>query len=955
MMSTVDYLAIPELYFDWLGGLRWSEDGEAIEYVTRAEGQSRTFALAPEVALFLEGYQSAEPVACFGFVLHILDLLGVGRRSEVVETFASGRQPAELAYLFRECGRPFFNAGALAASLGREWPPARVQPDLREVGLRLARRPTALVLRRALRLPEPPSETPVLRPLIFSARVLKALAALSTDELRHWLRTGRPPAAEDVGEPIAEAAEAARPHSLALVLARLEARQRLKGAQPLVAQLLGAFTLPPRRLATADLPTGGYADLTTRGQPEHLLPGQFALDPMEFLRRFAERELLYHHREEPNAPTTEELVVVLDQGVRTWGGTRLVLAAAALALGRLAERRGWRLRLVTTGEPDRVVDPLEIDEDTLGKQFESSDLSASPADALAGALTAPPPSLGLRDVVLLTHARALIDPSVVAVCRRLDARTRLFGVGVNTGGDVEFVEMVGGGAIRRARCRVQAGAPPMSEPVPRTDDPAVWTGDVEPIGFPFRLGISRPVEGRLLAFDEAGDWLFLGSGTGLVHAWRIDGSDAEVLPRGTVGGHPLAELEALIGVAGGLVACGWVEGRLVAVHHDMNGHRVRSNVLANLKGRPELSLQYFPDLHCVVVRAAPEEFWAVDLGELGTSFSLSTSEPTVPRTTRASEALDRAIAHHESLARLQFTSGNAVNRYREVGLVVRYDLAERCLRVTAPDRPPMAVKTLTDGQDVFEKSMLRWAEWRGDVLAASFMLIGRDRPPPGASLRLYRAPEGSPICEVNDLSDPHGFTLSRDGRLLAYKLSDRQFAVRAVDAGPGQRLLSPRGRIHGRIDVELGDDFLLARTGEPYHIIRWDQGLLERSQGRADPRAGIDALNVRRGHATTRLSREPLSPMPTALADTRRFVAWGQRKLWAAVDQLSQIILLAPEGDLLCVFFLFRDQFAAWMPDGTRLGPPPLIGGPATPDAARRIGSALKRAGLARSESERVS
>ena len=63
--------------------------------------------------------------------------------------------------------------------------------------------------------------------------------------------------------------------------------------------LMLTLTLPPRRFVPQELPVGGYTDIVTRGQIEHLLPTQFALDELEFLRRFAENELLYFRREEP--------------------------------------------------------------------------------------------------------------------------------------------------------------------------------------------------------------------------------------------------------------------------------------------------------------------------------------------------------------------------------------------------------------------------------------------------------------------------------------------------------------------------------------------------------------------------------------------------------------------------------------------------------------------------------
>ena len=106
-----------------------------------------------------------------------------------------------------------------------------------------------------------------------------------------------------------------------------------------ISRLEGALSLPPRRLDRSELQTDGYSDLTTRGTPEQILPIQFALEDEEFLRRFAERELLYFHRETPRPPAVEEMVLLLDQGVRTWGDVRLVLAGAAMALARQAERR----------------------------------------------------------------------------------------------------------------------------------------------------------------------------------------------------------------------------------------------------------------------------------------------------------------------------------------------------------------------------------------------------------------------------------------------------------------------------------------------------------------------------------------------------------------------------------------------------------------------------------------
>ena len=79
----------------------------------------------------------------------------------------------------------------------------------------------------------------------------------------------------------------------------MKERTRLSGAIPLVNAMVSALSLPPRRATPPQLPLGGYADVTTRGEPEQLLLSQLALDPDDFVRRFAEKELLYFRREEP--------------------------------------------------------------------------------------------------------------------------------------------------------------------------------------------------------------------------------------------------------------------------------------------------------------------------------------------------------------------------------------------------------------------------------------------------------------------------------------------------------------------------------------------------------------------------------------------------------------------------------------------------------------------------------
>src|SRR5581483_11102320 len=253
--------------------------------------------------------------------------------------------------------------------------------------------------------------------------------------LIHWLKNGGAPpsAGRQLAEPLRATPRRAGP-SLATVLRR---RPRLAGAVALAPALDAALSLPPRRLRPSEQPMGGYEGVTTRGAPERLLPHQFALEPLDFVRRFAEHELLYFRREEPHRGERPERLVVLDQGVRTWGGVRLALAAAVVALAGKDRRRAGPLRLAMTAADRPPFDPAAVPLTELADLLEASDLTPNPAAALARALRAAD-GPGPRDVVLLTHPRCLTESAVrdaVALRRPAD---RLFVLAVADDGRAEL-------------------------------------------------------------------------------------------------------------------------------------------------------------------------------------------------------------------------------------------------------------------------------------------------------------------------------------------------------------------------------------------------------------------------------------------------------------------------------------------------------------------------------------
>ena len=421
------------------------------------------------------------------------------------------------------------------------------------------------------------AEQPALEPPEFQARVVSELDKLSDEVVRHWLKHGRGPI-----ETIDERLAPFPPRGLVGSLSEVERRPRLAGVTRVIGRLEGAPSLPPRRLDRSELQTDGYSDLTTRGSPEQILPIQFALESEEFLRRFAERELLYFHRETPRPPAVEEMVLLLDQGVRTWGDVRLVLAGAAMALARQAEKRQSPIKLMTTGNGGEPLDPARLDCEALAELLEASDLSPHPGPMLARLLSWTE-ACACRDVVLLTHPRSLAEPEVAAAARQIaDAPdTRLFAVSVDSGGEVELTELRSGWPVKLGRSRIDLGtlAEPSrhATPVARLVHPRPWDGDLEPIPFPFQCGILDRISNlhgdlcRHIDFDEAGKRILVAGRHGLLFSSGIEGN--EILPRPIIDGEVMRPVRTVIGVAGGFVLVGNGKGCPVLAHYDFPTRR----------------------------------------------------------------------------------------------------------------------------------------------------------------------------------------------------------------------------------------------------------------------------------------------------------------------------------------------------------------------------------------------
>jgi hypothetical protein len=933
------YLQIPADYCRSFGGLRWAQYGEAVEFLD-GPAAGRTFAFAAEIALFLEGLQTAGSCGLnFGFVLHLLYLIGLSDRGAPAGD-SSGRSLERIAAPFRALGCPLRNCGAFCAWLCREAPRAAAPPDLAGLYEILTGGSWVpqIVLSHPMLGARDQSEEPALDSDEFEALVRRALEAVSDEEIRHWLRHGRGPAGvpDDRLLPI-------RPRALVGTLSELETRPRLSGMARLASRLEGALCLPPRRLAFSELQNGGYADLTTRGAPEQILPIQLAFEREEFLRRFAERELLYFQREEPRQPTTEELLVLFDQGVRTWGDVRLVLASAAVALLRQADRRRIVVKLAATSNDGEPVDAATIDPGAFSALLEASDLSPHPGRALAHVLKAPDATR--RDVVLLTHPRSLLEPEVAAAATAgpTNPNTRLFAVSVDSAGHVELSELRRGRPVVLGRSRVDvaaesAGGSP-APGLPVLAPVAAWNGEVEPAGFPFRCGVldyfDSPYDDGLrhFDFDEAGQRILAIGCSGLLFCWRIDETEGEILPRPVVEGEVLRPLRTVIGVAGGFVLLGCRKDRLILAHYHFPTRTCTLHAVehANLSD----SWFYYRDLHALAYRATTgtRPSGAVDLAASRSRAALTA------RAKRAAARADSEFLWSDNLGIRESTPHHRES-YNDISTSsIRLDATTGTLHYRDWRGDSRKLTPQLDGRPALAGGRLLRARPGDDVLA---VLVGDAAAPGLYFISVSRAAVIGIFTPGND-SLARSFALARDGRRFARLLGDRQLEVRDV---PGDR---PPVFVTSQVEkiwihfAMLARSCLLVReldTSGPRRVrsrvlIRWDQGRLQTVYRAAD--AGEKELP-----GTVAVSRSLSPPLLGAGYDPQRFVQHVERDgLRILIDRYNHLVVLDRSGNLICMLYVNRDEVAAWLPDGTCWGSRRLTGREQADAAAERIAAVL--------------
>jgi hypothetical protein len=944
------YLQIPASYCRSIGGLRWAHYGEAVEFL---DGPSAglTFAFAPEIALFLEGFRGSDGgVPAFGHVLHLLYLIGLGDRSGA-DASRSANCLKRIAGRFRAEGCPLRNAGALCAAISAEVPRAADAPELATIHAILTdgNWVPSMVLSRTVPLAMNAAEEPGLEPEQFEALVSRRLETMSDAEIRHWLRHGCPPVGQGVERLLPD-----RPRIAVDAFSEMERRPRLAGTLALAARLEGVLWLPSRRLERPELEGGGYTDITTRGAAERILPIQLALDGEEFIRRFAEGELLYFHREEPREPVTEELILLLDQGVRTWGNVRLVLSSAVVALSRQAQRRRIAVKLAATSSEAGLVDPTSIDPAALSTLIEASDLSLHPAEALQRLLASV--GEGRRDVVVLTHPLNLNEPEVIAAAQAGSsaghAQTRLFAVAVDSKGRLELAELRRGLPIVLARSKVEivpevepVPVAPRIDPVaPRQTPMRSWKGDFEPIGFPFCCGMLEELEqprgassdqtSQAFDFDESGERI-LAAGVGLGHLLftsRIDGTELEHLPLPVHEGQTVILDRKVIGVAGGFVVSGHCISGTCLAHYDFPSRRCVIHRLGKVMA--SVSWSYFRDLHSIVIEPAEKD------GKY-TAFDLSATGADSRSTNRARRALERALARQELfivMAQPDWTcwDSETPSDLGDHGLQLEGDSGALRFRI-GPDHRELKVTPLADGQPALKGGQLVRAKRGGDVLA----VLVRGGAAPGLYFISTSSYTVIAIAQPGRQSASGAFALARDGRRFAVLSGTGDLEVREVSGEQTAVFVTPREEVKPHL-LSLGRSCLLVRevddatsTAHDRCLIRWDRGRIEVE------REEVFSVFSRLGGVLTQ--SRTLRPNDQLTSGTKkRFVqVIEEGALRIVIDRYNHFVVSDARGNLVCIFYVIGDEAAALLVDGTYWGSRRLIGREASLEAAERIGRAL--------------
>jgi hypothetical protein len=403
-------------------------------------------------------------------------------------------------------------------------------------------------------------------------------------------------------------------------------------------------------------------------------------------------------------------------------------------------------------------------------------------------------------------------------------------------------------------------------------------------------------------------------------------------------GEVLRLITAAIGVAGGFVVVGSQRGGPVLAHYDFPTRTCRVHSLESpADGDRLLSWFYYADLHSVACQPS-------DPGGLSLAIDLSASDQAARKSSRALRAQERACAGTlpYRLPAALLETHPSEPWVDPTCKAVELDATTGTLTYRRGSGEVRSLTPMSDGRPALAGARIASVHHGGDVLAVQ---VEASAAPDTWFISMSRS---AVIGSVS--SGPGGvargwFSLSRDGQRFARRFGQDQIEVRDV---PGDRppvLVTPREYLWVHF-ASLGRSCLLvreldqfgARRPHVHLLIRWDREGLEVDH--IDPVQEFQRL----GGAIAESRSLPPERMPPRCDPVRFVQVIEHGTLRVLIDQYNHLAVLGAHDRLVAMFFTAGREFAAWMPDGTRLGASRLIGGQPSPAAAERIAAALRAA-----------
>jgi hypothetical protein len=438
-----------------------------------------------------------------------------------------------------------------------------------------------------------------------------------------------------------------------------------------------------------------------------------------------------------------------------------------------------------------------------------------------------------------------------------------------------------------------------------------------------------------MEFDLAGEWLLTVSRDSMLYAWKVDGSGMEVLPRGMWKGTLLRKPEAVLGVAGGFALGGRIDHHLVVMKYDIGQRTCTAYPIGPCLGLV-WEWSYAPEYQALVVNSSGSDFrigYALDL-TTGTLYRAHDAGPD-SRACQAYLTKERVGLPARRLRILNAPLKNPTGQPTSVYLDPDRGTLHM-FRQLLPKWQPFT--PLADGRPSLHGSIALEAQCCRTTLALKTTELGRKDL---FTLRLFSATQGIPLAEYRLLKQNYDFVLSADGRWLARQVGEGQIKVHEVAGDSRLLCLTRLGGSCQQYRFSLGPTWLRLRVGKQnVFVIRWERGPLEIKHWRAQQTGLVTDPDHGWGEKPATATGIPHFVQD----DPGRFMQWAQNQVIAVGDRFGQVAVFDPAHKLVCMFFAFREQVAAWMPDGTCYGPAALTGGPPTAGALEKLGQALRQA-----------